>query len=80
MTCCLFPRSLIIGCDVFPVTLRQGNYCSQLKLQPLATSYCEEDDAGGLHGVLRRKDNATVVNAAIEIGVRGPTYGEVPFK
>lgn len=46
----------------------------------LSASYCEQDDAGGLHGVLRGEHDPAVVNPAVEIRVRGPAYGEVPLK
>jgi len=46
----------------------------------LSVTYCEEDDAGGLHGVLWRKHNPAVVNSPIKIRIWGPTNGKVPFK
>lgn len=46
----------------------------------LLVSYCEEDDAGWLHWVLWGKHDSAVVNPAIEIGIWGPAYREVPFK
>lgn len=47
---------------------------------PLSVSYCEEDNAWGLHRVFWGKHDSAVVNPAIEIGIWGPAYGEVPFK
>lgn len=42
--------------------------------------YRQQDDAGGLHGVLRREDDPAVVDAAVKVGVWGAAHGEVPLK
>lgn len=43
-------------------------------------SYREKDDARGLHGVLRGEHDPAVVDPTIEIGIRWPAYGEMPFE
>lgn len=43
-------------------------------------AYREQDDAGGLHGVLRGEHDPAVVHPAVKLGVWGPTDGEVPLK
>lgn len=42
--------------------------------------YRQQDDAGGLHGVLGRQHNPPVVNAAVEVRVGRPAHGKVPLE
>lgn len=43
-------------------------------------AYCQQDDAGGLHGVLWGKHDPAVVHPTVKLRVWGPTHREVPFK
>lgn len=42
--------------------------------------YRQQDDAGGLHGVLGRQHDPTVVNAAVKVRVGRPAHGKVPLE
>lgn len=48
--------------------------------QEPSSSYCKEDDAGGLHGVLWGKHNPAMVDPTIKLRVWGASDREVPFK
>ena len=46
----------------------------------MTPAYCQENDAGGLHGVLWGKHDPAMVDPPVKLGVRGATDREVPFK
>lgn len=46
----------------------------------ISTTYCQKDNAGGLHGVLRREHDPAVVDPTVKFRVWRATDREVPFK
>lgn len=58
-----------------------GDSVAQCDFQEqLRKAYSEEDDAWRLHGILRRKDDAAVVDPAVEVGIRRSAHWEVPLE
>lgn len=80
MTCC--PFFTLWSSDLMSPCSRSSRRTMAHKWDAAcpASSYCEEDDAGGLHGVLGGQHDPAVVDPAIEVRVRRPAHGEVPLE
>lgn len=80
MTCC--PFSTLWSSDLTPsCSASAGRLIGcERDTADCRLPYREEDDAGGLHGVLRGQHDPAVVNPAVEIGIRRAAHGEVPLK
>lgn len=80
MTCC--PFSTLWSCDLTPSCSASAGRLIGCERDTTGCRppYREEDDAGGLHGVLRGEHDPAVVNPAVEIGIRRAAHGEVPLK